>query len=93
MDAAIKIVQEKFSNGFFIGEPVYLSDIYSELKKSTDILDVIKVKLTNKTGGQYSYVKYDINSNLSADGDYLIAPQNAVFEIKFPRSDIKGKVR
>ena len=93
MDAAIDTVKEKFSNGFFIGEPIYLSDIYSELKKNPNVLDVIKVKLVNKTGGQYSFVKFDINSNLSADGDFLIAPKNAVFEIKFPDTDIKGKVR
>ena len=90
---AINILKQKFQSGFFIGEPLYISDIYSELKKSQDILDVIKVKIVNKSGGQHSYVALDINKNLSPEGSYLICPKNAIFEIKFPEVDIKGKVR
>ena len=82
-----------YESGFFIGEPLYISDIYAELKKSNDILDVVKVKITNKNSGQYSYIKFDINRNLSQEGSYLICPKNAIFEIKFPEVDIKGKVR
>ena len=93
IESAVETIKAKFAEGFFIGEPIYISDIYSELKKSQDILDVIKVKLVNKTGAQYSYVAYDINSNLSPAGDYLVCPKNAVFELKFPNTDIKGKIR
>jgi len=90
---AIKIVKDKYAEGFFIGEALYISDIYSELKKNTKILDVIKVKIINKTGAQYSSIDFQINKNLSPDGSYLICPKNAIFEIKFPDTDIKGKVR
>ena len=93
MDNAIKTIKNKFTNGFFIGEPLYVSDIYSELKKSQDVLDVIKVKIVNKTSGQYSNIKLDINSNLSQDGNYLVCPANAILEIRYPDSDIKGKIR
>ena len=91
--SAVDILKEKFQSGFFIGEPLYISDIYAELKKSPDILDVIKVKITNKNSGQYSYIKFDINRNLSQEGSYLICPKNAIFELKFAEVDIKGKVR
>lgn len=91
--SAIARLSDKYSEGFFIGEPVYISDIYSELKKEPDILDVIKVKIVPKTGGSYSYVDLQINKNLSPDGSYLMCPKNAIFELKFPQTDIKGKVR
>ena len=91
--SAVDVLKEKYESGFFIGEPLYISDIYAELKKSNDILDVVKVKITNKNSGQYSYIKFDINRNLSQEGSYLICPKNAIFEIKFPEVDIKGKVR
>ena len=91
--SAIESLKAKYQSGFFIGESFYISDIYSELKKSPDILDVVKVKLVNKTGGQYSYVTLDINKNLSPEGSYLMCPKNAIFELKFPAVDIKGKVR
>ena len=90
---AIERLSDKFSEGFFIAEQLYISDIYSELKKVDGILDVLKVKITNKTGASYSSIVYDINKNLSPDGSYLIAPLNGIFEIKYPATDIKGKVR
>lgn len=91
--SAIARLADKYSEGFFIGEPIYISDIYSELKKEPNILDVIKVKIVPKTGGSYSYVDLQINKNLSPDGSYLMCPKNAIFELKFPQTDIKGKVR
>ena len=93
LQEAYDVLNNKFSEGFFIAEQLYISDVYSELKKQTGILDVVKVKIVNKTGGQYSSAAFDINKNLSPDGSYLICPKNAIFEIKFPEADIKGKVR
>jgi len=93
LDDALKIIKEMYSEGFFIGEHIYMSDIYSELKKSEYILDVVKVKINNKTGSQYSNISFDINSNVSPDGTYLICPKNAIFELKYPDVDVRGKVR
>tara|TARA_Y100001938_G_C8080814_1_gene428938 strand:- start:201 stop:1997 length:1797 start_codon:yes stop_codon:yes gene_type:complete len=91
--SAIRRIADRFSEGFFIGEPIYISDIYSELKKEPDVLDVLKVKIVPKTGGSYSYVDLQVNKNLSPDGSYLMCPKNAIFELKFPQTDVKGKVR
>jgi hypothetical protein len=93
LSSAITALTNKFNSKFFIGEPLYISDIYSELKAATGVLDVVKVKIVSKSGGQYSSISIDVNNNLSPDGDYLIAPANAVFEIKYPEVDIKGKIR
>jgi len=93
LQMAYERLNEHFSGGYFIAEQMYISDVYSELKKVTGILDVIKVKIVNKTGGQYSNAGFRVDKNLSPDGSYLMCPQNAIFEIKFPDSDIKGKVR
>ena len=90
---AMIALQNKFRDNFFIGEPLYISDVYAELNKVTGILDVVKVKINNKSGGQYSSISLDINKNLSPDGSYLMAPANAIFELKFPEVDIKGKIR
>ena len=81
------------SQGFFIGEPLFVTDIYSEVKKLQNVLDVVSVKIFNKSGGQYSFIDFDINSNMSPDGTNVMCPKNSVFELKFTQSDIKGKVR
>ena len=93
VDAGIRELQSKFATRFYIGEPLYISDIYSALKDVTGILDVTAVKLVNKNSSQYAGTNIDINSNISPDGTYLIAPKNAIFEIKFPEVDIKGKIK
>ena len=71
---------------------MYISDIYKVLKDVTGILDVTNVKIVNKTGGLYSDTSFSVNSNMSPDGSYLIAPANAIFELKFAAVDIKGKI-
>ena len=92
IETAVTAITEKFSTPFFIGEPIYISDIFSELKNVTGILDVVTVTLVSKTGGNYGNANIDINANLSPDGTYLMVPGNALVEIKYPASDIIGKV-
>jgi len=93
LDSAIQTLQVHFNTKFYIGESLYISDIYQVLKGVKGILDVTKVKINNKTAAQYANSHLDINANLSPDGSHLIVPRNAIIEIKFPATDIKGKVR
>jgi len=92
LDNAVNALADKYSTPYYIGEPFYISDIYSELKNVTGLLDVLTVKLVNKTGANYSFANIDINDNLSPDGSYLVVPANALVEIKYPSTDIRGKV-
>jgi len=78
---------------FFIGESLYISDIYKVLKDVSGVLDVLTVKVFMKTGTNYSNSSIDINSNISGDGSQLIVPKNAILELKFPEVDIVGKLR
>jgi hypothetical protein len=93
LNNAINALVAKFQEGFFIAEEISISGIYSELNKVGDILDVVTVKLNNKLGGDYSSVPFEIQKNLSPDGASLLAPRNAIFEVKYPAVDIKGKIR
>jgi len=91
-DDSIAAIKAHFSQPFFIGEPLYISDIYSVLKGVDNVLDVSKVKIINQSGGSYAQTSMNINENLSPDGSYLMVPKNAILEIKFPEVDITGKV-
>ncbi len=82
-----------YEGGFFIGESITMSDIYTQLKGVPGVLDVINVRLLPKTGINYSGVSIDINKNLSPNGNQLIIPKNAIVEIKFPATDIRGKAK
>ena len=93
LNRCINTLAQYFNQGMFIGEPLYISTLYQKLKDVKGVLDVVKVKLNNKVGGSYADAILNINTNLSPDGSYLIVPNNAVIEIKFPTEDIRGKVR
>ena len=93
LNRCINTLAGKYGEDFFIGEPFYISEIYETLKQVKGVLDVIKVKLTNKVGGSYADTILEINDNLSPDGSYLLVPNNVILEIKFPTQDIRGKIR
>mgnify|MGYP003131833212 CR=1 FL=1 len=92
LEQSVAALQEHYMTSFFIGEPLYLSDIYQKLKDVTGVLDVVKVKIISKSGGSYSAASIDINDNMSPDGTYLMVPNNAILELKYPEVDVVGKV-
>lgn len=93
LDKCIEALKKHFAQPLFIGEALYISDIYEVLKKVTGVLDVTKVKVYNKSGGGYSTAGININENLSGDGSYMVVPKNAIMELKYPDVDITGKIR
>ena len=93
LDSCIDKLKENYKKTFFIGESLYISDVYKVLKDVPGVLDVLAVKIIMKNGSGYSSSAIDINDNLSGDGSQLIIPNNAILEMKFPEVDIIGKLR
>ena len=93
LDSCIQALRRKYSSPMFIGERFYITDVYTELNKVRGVVDTSRVKLVNKSGGNYSSSALNIDQYMSLDGRYLSVPDNVILEIKFPRIDIKGTVR
>jgi hypothetical protein len=93
LDRCIDALKKHFEQPFFIGEPLYISDIYKVLKDVTGVLDVTKVKIFIKSGAGYSNAAIHVNENLSGDGSYLVVPNNAILELKYPDVDMTGIIR
>lgn len=89
----MEVLKDKYRQKLIMGEPFYLTEVYFELNRVTGVIDTQNVRLTNKRGGKYSEVGYDIDANISADGRYLACPLNVCLEIKFPNVDITGVVK
>ncbi len=81
-----------FSRKPEIGEPIQITEIVNVLNKLDEVSDVIKFEILPQTGVNYSSVYFNINDNYSLDERYIIIPQNAVYEVKFPSVDINGVV-
>ena len=85
--------QEIFAEKMDIGQPIYITKIYDRLNNLEEIVDVTNVEITNQSGGDYSDSSLNLKQYISADGRILYAPENVVYELKFPDLDIKGTVK
>jgi hypothetical protein len=76
-----------------INQPIQLSDIYTLIDQVTGVQTVKKVEIVNKYGASsgYSTYSYDISA---ATIDNVVYPSldPCVFEVKYPKSDIQGRV-
>ena len=74
-----------------INEPIQKKEIFLLLDKVQGVQTVKKVEFENKVGGNYSQYAYDLNGATLDDVIYpSIDPM--IFEVRFPNTDIKGKV-
>ena len=88
----VSLLTSKFSDPLFIGEPLYITDVYNYLNDVLGVVDVTRVKIVSKSGAPYSDVFVDTEQLLSPDGRYISAPDNVAFEIRYPSADIVGAV-
>lgn len=93
LDSCIFALRRKFSNTMFIGERLYVTDIYAELNNVRGVADTVRAKLISKRGGRYSSSFLNIDKHMSADGRYLSVPDNVILELKYPKIDVKGTVK
>lgn len=85
-----------FSTGNFqMDQPIIVDDVRNIIYNNLGVISVRGISITNVSGvvasRQYSSIRYDVNSNL-LNNSILIPPAGGMFEIKFPNSDITGKI-
>ena len=96
----INALKEYFNiDNWRINEPIYLSKIYVLLDGIDGVLSVVRpdingaggLQISNKFNGSYSPNKYSIK--LASKQGIVYPPKDpSVFEVKFPNSDIRGRV-
>jgi hypothetical protein len=76
-----------------INEPIILGDIYSLLDVVEGVQSVKDLRITNKTGIENGYSKYsyDISAG-TLNGVIYPSLDPSIFELKFPNTDIQGRV-
>ena len=93
LNDAIDTLKAKYQTKLNLGEPIYISDIYTTLNDVDGVVDTRNVQIVRKFGAGYSTVQYDIDSNTTADGRLVRIPENLIFEIKDLDADIVGEIR
>jgi len=69
------------------------TEIYKTLQQVPGLVDVLSVKVSQKTGASYSDTYFDIEGQTSPDERYIEVPTNAILELKIPAQDIKGAIK
>ena len=92
--ACITALQNYFTlDKWQINQPIFLRDLYILLDRIKGVQTVKNISLTNKAGttSGYSQYAYDI---VGATQNQVIYPSQdpSIFEIRYPTTDIKGKV-
>lgn len=74
-----------------INQPILITDIYTELLSVKGVQSIVSIKLENVSGDNYSIYSYDFTG---ATRNNVIYPpvDKSIFEIKYPNTDIKGRV-
>jgi len=95
LSRAITTIQNMYTEKLDIGQPIYITDIYNDLNNLEEIVDVSEVEIVNEDtiGGNYSDETINLKDYISADGRILYAPENVVYELKYPNLDIKGTIK
>jgi hypothetical protein len=92
--SCITALQNYFNlNNWQLNQPIFLRDLYILLDKIKGVQTVKSISVTNKAGttSGYSQYAYDI---VGATQNQVIYPSldPSIFEVKYPNTDIKGKV-
>jgi hypothetical protein len=88
----ITVLKDHFNiDKWQINQPIILSDIQSKLLQIRGVQSVVKLEITNKQGGNYSQYGYDI-AGATKRGNIYPSLDPAIFEIRFPDTDIQGRV-
>ena len=86
-------------NGFFniskwqINQPIILRDIYQNLDLIEGVQTVKNVNITNRAGTSLGYSEYGYDiKGATIDGVIYPSIDPSIFEVKYPQTDIKGRV-
>jgi hypothetical protein len=92
LTSCISALQDHFNiDNWQINQPITLSEISSKLLQIRGVQSVIKLEVVNKQGGNYSQYGYDI-AGATKDGNIYPSLDPAIFEVRFPNTDIQGRV-
>jgi hypothetical protein len=88
----VTVLQNHFNiDNWQINQPIILSDITSKLLQIKGVQSVVKIEIVNKQGGNYSPYGYDI-AGATKNGNVYPSLDPAIFEVRFPNTDIQGRV-
>jgi hypothetical protein len=76
-----------------INQPIILGDLYALLDQIDGVQTVKNVSIVNKSGEANNYSKYSYDITAATLNNVIYPSLDpSIFELKFPQTDIKGRV-
>jgi hypothetical protein len=92
LTSCISVLKDHFNtNNWQINQPITISDIQNKLLQIKGVQSIVKLEIINKQGGNYSQYGYDI-VGATRNGNIYPSLDPAIFEVRFPNTDIQGRV-
>ena len=86
-------------DGRKMGDPLFVGELQKTISEITGVVNVVKVKVIGKTGGEYStsevsqdYVD-DTTKEIQQSDSTVYMKSNQIYQIRFPNKDIKVRVK
>lgn len=80
-------------NNSQINQPIFLNELYLLLNGIKGVQNVKNISITNKVGESLGYSKYAYDIKGATSNNVVYPSQDpSIFEVKYPNSDIKGRV-
>jgi hypothetical protein len=92
LTSCISVLKDHFNtNNWQINQPITISDIQNKLLQIKGVQSIVKLEIINKQGGNYSQYGYDI-AGATRNGNIYPSLDPAIFEVRYPNTDIQGRV-
>jgi hypothetical protein len=92
LTTCISVLKDHFNvDNWQINQPITISDIQNKLLQIKGVQSIVKLEIINKQGGVYSQYGYDI-AGATRNGNIYPSLDPAIFEVRFPNTDIQGRV-
>ena len=87
-----EVVKDFFDiNKWTINQPIEISKLYTVIDRVKGVQSAENINITNKYGGSYSDVEYDLSNAVKKNVIYP-SYDPMIFEVKFPDRDIVGRI-
>ena len=85
-------VKSLYETKLLFGSPFYISEIFKTLNDLDSVVDTQDVTIKQRFGSEYSETFFDIEGAITADGRFIVVPEDIILELKSPDENIIGVV-
>lgn len=91
----IEVLKDYFNiDKWQVNQPIVISEVANRLYRVKGVQTITKLEITNKVGEAQGYSKYKYDfDQATIDGVIYPSQDPSIFELKYPNTDIKGRVK